>query len=173
MQSTWFVVFIMKMLLMWLLVANLFFEVLIHKRTTRFLLVRILYSLMLIIPLLLIVGIVVVVKLIRFNIFIMYCKNNLHSNNFFCILLYFNQNIANQCWRRKSKRRRKHRRWLWGGRWLNGSQKENTDLDDDWSSNIYVFKFGEGYYSFQIDVLICFILFCRRFTIFFIALCTF
>ena len=66
--------------------ANLFFEVLIHKRTTRFLLVRILYSLMLIIPLLLIVGIVVVVKLIRFNIFIMYCKNNLHSNNFFVYL---------------------------------------------------------------------------------------
>ena len=86
MQSTWFVVFIMKMLLMWLLVANLFFEVLIHKRTTRFLLVRILYSLRLIIPLLLIVGIVVVVKLIRFNIFIMYCKNNLHSNNFFVYL---------------------------------------------------------------------------------------
>ena len=86
MQSTWFVVFIMKMLLMWLLVANLFFEVLIHKRTTRFLLVRILYSLMLIIPLLLIVRIVVVVKLIRFNIFIMYCKNNLHSNNFFVYL---------------------------------------------------------------------------------------
>ena len=27
MQSTWFVVFVMKMLLMWLLVANLFFEV--------------------------------------------------------------------------------------------------------------------------------------------------
>ena len=24
-----------------------------------------------------------------------------------------------------------------------GSQKENTDLDDDWSSNIYVFKFSE------------------------------
>ena len=66
--------------------ANLFFEVLIHKRTTRFLLVRILYSLMLIIPLLLIVRIVVVVKLIRFNIFIMYCKNNLHSNNFFVYL---------------------------------------------------------------------------------------
>ena len=71
-------------LLMWLLVANLFSKVLIHKRTTRFLLVRILYSLMLIIPLLFIVGIVVdVVKLIRFNIFIMYCKYNLHSNNFF------------------------------------------------------------------------------------------
>ena len=90
MQSTWFAVFVMKILLMWLLVANLFVEVLIHKRTTRFLLVRILYSLMLIIPLLFIVGIVVdvvdVVKLIRFNIFIMYCKNNLHSNNFFVYL---------------------------------------------------------------------------------------
>ena len=36
----------------------------------------------------------------------------------------------------------------------NGSQKENTDSDDDWSSNIYVFKFGEGYYSFHVDVLI-------------------
>ena len=48
------------------------------------------YSLMLIIPLLFIVGIVVdvvdVVKLIRFNIFIMYCKYNLHSNNFFVYL---------------------------------------------------------------------------------------
>ena len=54
-----------------------------------------------------------------------------------------------------------------------GFQKENIDLDDDWSSNIYVFKFDEGYYSFQVDVLICFILFCRRFNIFFITLCTF
>ena len=35
-----------------------------------------------------------------------------------------------------------------------GFQKEKTDLDDDWSSNIYVFKFGEGYYSFHVDVLI-------------------
>ena len=67
--------------------AKLFFEVLIHKRTARFLLVRILYSLMLIIPLLFIVGIVVdVVKLMRFNIFFMYCKYNLHSNNFFVYL---------------------------------------------------------------------------------------
>ena len=67
--------------------ANLFFEVLIHKRTTRFLLVRILYSLMLIIPLLFIVGIVVdVVKLTCFNIFIMYCKYNLHSNYIFVYL---------------------------------------------------------------------------------------
>ena len=54
-----------------------------------------------------------------------------------------------------------------------GSQKENTDSDDDWSSSIYVFKFGEGYYSFHelmniwfyfVDVLIFF--FC-------IAKCTF
>ena len=67
--------------------AKLFFEVLIHKRTARFLLVRIIYSLMLIIPLLFIVGIVVdVVKLMRFNIFFMYCKYNLHSNNFFVYL---------------------------------------------------------------------------------------
>ena len=35
-----------------------------------------------------------------------------------------------------------------------GFQKENTDLDDDWSSNIYVFKFGERYYSFHVDILI-------------------
>ena len=35
-----------------------------------------------------------------------------------------------------------------------GSQKENTNSDDDWSSNIYVFKFDEGYYSFHVDVLI-------------------
>ena len=35
-----------------------------------------------------------------------------------------------------------------------GFQKENIDLDDDWSSNIYVFKFGDGYYSFHVDVLI-------------------
>ena len=34
------------------------------------------------------------------------------------------------------------------------SQKENTNSDDDWSSNIYVFKFDEGYYSFLVDVLI-------------------
>ena len=67
--------------------ANLFFEVLIHKRTARFLLVRVLYSLMLIIPLLFIVGIVVdVVKLTRFNIFIMYYKYNLHSNYIFVYL---------------------------------------------------------------------------------------
>ena len=33
---------------------------------------------------------------------------------------------------------------------LNGSQKENTDFDDDWSSNIHVFKFSEGYYSFLV-----------------------
>ena len=43
------------------------------------------YSLMLIIPLLFIVGIVVDV-VIRFNIFIMYCKYNLHSYNFFVYL---------------------------------------------------------------------------------------
>ena len=35
-----------------------------------------------------------------------------------------------------------------------GFQKENIDSDDDWSSNIYVFKFDEGYYSFHVDVLI-------------------
>ena len=35
-----------------------------------------------------------------------------------------------------------------------GFQKENIDSDDDWFSNIYVFKFGEGYYSFHVDVLI-------------------
>ena len=35
-----------------------------------------------------------------------------------------------------------------------GSQKENTNSDDDWSSNIYVFKFDEGYYNFHVDVLI-------------------
>ena len=48
-----------------------------------------------------------------------------------------------------------------------GSQKENTNSNDDWSSNIYVFKFGEGYYSFHelmniwfyfVDVLIFFLL---------------
>ena len=67
--------------------TNLFFEVLVHRRTTRFVLVRILFSLKLIIPLLFIVGIVVdVVELVRFNIFIMYCKYNLHSNNFFVYL---------------------------------------------------------------------------------------
>ena len=50
---------------------------------------------------------------------------------------------------------------------LDGSKKENTDSDDDWSSNIYVFKFGEGYYSFHVDVLInIFILFYRHFNIF-------
>ena len=45
------------------------------------------YSLMLIILLSFIVGIVVNVKLVRFSyIFIMYCKYNLHSNNFFVYL---------------------------------------------------------------------------------------
>ena len=89
---------------MWLLVVNVFFGVL---RTTRSLsvvrsfiyflfiyllmillsIVRILYSLMLIILLSFIVGIVVNVKLVRFSyIFIMYCKYNLHSNNFFVYL---------------------------------------------------------------------------------------
>ena len=32
----------------------------------------------------------------------------------------------------------------------NDSKKEDTDSYDDWSSNIYVFKFGEGYYSFHV-----------------------
>ena len=49
--------------------------------------VRIMYSLMLIILLSFIVGIVVNVKLVRFSyIFIMYSKYNLHSNNFFVYL---------------------------------------------------------------------------------------
>ena len=103
--------------------ANLFFEVLMHMRTTRFLLLRILYSLMLIIPLLFIVGIVVdVVKLVRFNIFIMYCKYNLHSNNFSVYLFSLikmlqtnagegNQNVDENI--------------------ENDSQKEDNDLDDD------------------------------------------
>ena len=53
----------------------------------------------------------------------------------------------------------------------NGSQKENTDSDDDWSSNIYVFKFGDGYYSFHVLMNIWF--YFVDILIFFIALCTF
>ena len=45
--------------------------------------------------------------------------------------------------------------------------EEEDDSDDNWSSNIYVFKFGEGYYSFLVDVLIFLIIFCRQFNIFF------
>ena len=143
---------------MWLLVANLFFEVLIHRRTTRFLLVRILYSLMLTIPLLFIVGIVVhVVKLVRFNIFIMYCKYNLHSNNF-CVYLFSlikilqnnvregNQNVNGNT-EDVSKEEDDSEEENTDS---DGSQKENTNSNDDWSSNIYVFKFGDGYYSFHV-----------------------
>ena len=124
--------------------ANLFFEVLIHKRTTRFLLVRILYSLMLIILLLFIVGIVVdVVKLIRFNIFIMYCKYNLHGNNFFVYLFSLikilqtnaregNQNVD------ESTKDDSEEEDDFEEKYdseeeddSDGFQKENTDLDDD------------------------------------------
>ena len=34
-------------------------------------------------------------------------------------------------------------RWLWGGRWL--LDEDHTDSDDNWSSNIYAFKFSKGY----------------------------
>ena len=86
---------------------------------------------MLIIPLLLIVRIVVVVKLIRFNIFIMYCKNNLHSNNFFVYLFSLiktlqtnvrgeNQNVDENTEDDSEEEDDS-----------DGSQKENTDSDDD------------------------------------------
>ena len=113
--------------------ANLFFEVLIHKRTTRFLLVRILHSLMLIIPpLLFIVGIVVdVVKLTCFNIFIMYCKYNLYSNNFFVYLfslikiLQTNAGEGNQNVDENTEDDFEEEDDS------DGFQKENTDSDDD------------------------------------------
>ena len=103
-----------------------------HKRTTRFLLVRIMYSLMLIILSLFIVGIVVdVVKLIRFNIFIMYCKYNLHSNYIFVYLfslikiLQTNAGEGNQNVDENTKDNSKVEDDS------DGSQKENTNLDDD------------------------------------------
>ena len=106
--------------------TNLFFEVLVHRRTTRFLLVRILFSLKLIIPLLFIVGIVVdVVKLIHFNIFIMYCKYNLHSNYIFVYLfslikiLQTNAGEGNQNVDENTEDD------------SDGFQKENTDSNDD------------------------------------------
>ena len=87
---------------------------------------------MLIIPLLFIVGIVVdVVKLIRFNIFIMYCKYNLHSNNFFVYLfslikiLQTNVGGGNQNMDENTEDDFKEEDDL------DGSQKENTNSDDD------------------------------------------
>ena len=91
------------------------------------------YSLMLIIPLLFIVGIVVdAVKLVRFNIFIMYCKYNLHSNNFIVYLFSLikilqtnagggNQNVDENTEDDSEEESTDS----------DGSQKENTDLDDD------------------------------------------
>ena len=90
------------------------------------------YSLMLIIPFLFIVGIVVnVVKLIRFNIFIMYCKYNLHSNYFFVYLfnlikiLQINAGEGNQNVDEDTEDDFEEEDDL------DGSQKENTDSDDD------------------------------------------
>ena len=88
---------------------------------------------MLIIPLLFIVGIVVdVVKLMRFNIFFMYCKYNLHSNNFFVYLfslikiLQTNAGGGNQNVDENTKNDYEEENTD-----SDGSQKENTDSDDD------------------------------------------
>ena len=88
---------------------------------------------MLIIPLLFIVGIVVdVVKLIRFNIFIMYCKYNLYSNNFFVYLfsliktLQTNVRGGNQNVDENTKNDYEEENTD-----SDGFQKENTDSDDD------------------------------------------
>ena len=86
---------------------------------------------MLIIPLLFIVGIVVDVKLIRFNIFIMYCKYNLHSNNFLVYLfslikiLQINAGEGNQNVDEDTEDDFEEEDDL------DGSQKENTDSNDD------------------------------------------
>ena len=99
---------------------------------------------MLIILLLFIVGIVVdVVKLIRFNIFIMYCKYNLHGNNFFVYLFSLikilqtnaregNQNVD------ESTKDDSEEEDDFEEKYdseeeddSDGFQKENTDLDDD------------------------------------------
>ena len=89
---------------------------------------------MLIIPLLFIVGIVVVVvvKLIRFNIFIMYCKYNLHGNIFFFVYLFSlikilqtNAGEGNQNVDENTKDDSKEEDDS------DGSQKENTNSDDD------------------------------------------
>ena len=88
---------------------------------------------MLIILSLFIVGIVVdVVKLIRFNIFIMYCKYNLHSNNFFVYLfslikiLQTNAGGGNQNVDKNIEDDSKEENTD-----SNGSQKENIDSNDD------------------------------------------
>ena len=91
---------------------------------------------MLIIPLLFIVGIVGivvnVVKLIRFNIFTMYCKYNLHSNNFFVYLfsliktLQTNVRGENQNVDENTKNDYEEENTD-----SDVSQKENTDSDDD------------------------------------------
>ena len=86
-----------------------------------------------------IVGIVVdVVKLIHFNIFIMYCKYNLHSNNFFIYLFSLikillnnarggNQNV-NENTEDVSEEKDDFEEENTNS---DGSQKENTDSDDD------------------------------------------
>ena len=77
-------------------------------------------------------GIVDVVKLVRFNIFIMYCKYNLHSNNFFVYLFSLikilqtnarggNQNVDEN---KEDDSEEENTN-------SDGSQKENTDFDDD------------------------------------------
>ena len=95
--------------------------------------VRILYSSMLIILLSFIVGIVIdVVKLVCFSyIFIMYYKYNLQTN-----AGEGDQNVDENTENDFEVE--------------NDSQKEDNDSIDDWSSNIYFFKFGEGYYSFHV-----------------------
>ena len=83
-------------------------------------------------PLLFIVGIVVdVVKLTCFNIFIMYCKYNLYSNNFFVYLfslikiLQTNAGEGNQNVDENTEDDSEEEDDS------DGFQKENTDSDDD------------------------------------------
>ena len=114
-----------------LLYCNLGLDIYTLKVLLIFQLIHYMYSLMLIIPLLFIVGIVVDVKLIRFNIFIMYYKYNLHSNNFLVYLfslikiLQINAGEGNQNVDEDTEDDFEEEDDL------DGSQKENTDSDDD------------------------------------------
>ena len=87
---------------------------------------------MLIIPLLFIVGIVVdVVKLIRFNIFIMYCKYNLHGNNFFVYLFSLIKILQTNAGERNQNVDKNIEDGFEEEDDSDGFQKENIDLDDD------------------------------------------
>ena len=77
-------------------------------------------------------GIVVdVVKLIRFNIFIMYCKYNLHSNNFFVYLFSLIKILQTNAGEGNQNVDKNIEDDFEEEDDSDGFQKENIDLDDD------------------------------------------